>query len=185
MQQNVLIAGDTLSFLTSTPGYLASNGWTLNYYLVRRTAAGSPIVLTGAAEGDDHRITAAASVTANWVPDEYSWSARVEKAAEKYSIENLRGQLVVLQDPATAANGFDGRSQAEKALSDAKTALAAWSPTTRRYKIGEREMEFSSKSDIVGIVSYWEVQVKRERVSKAMAEGRPDPRKTYVRLNRE
>jgi len=157
----------------------------LTLYLVKRAAGGSLITITCSAEGDDHRASVAASSTAAWTPGDYSWSARVAKGAEKYSIENIRQQLVVLQDPATASNGFDGRTEAEKGLADAKTAMAAWSPTTRRYKIGEREMEFSSRADIVGVVSFWEIQVKRERRSKALAEGRPDPRNTYVRLNRE
>lgn len=157
----------------------------LTLYLVKRAAGGSPITIVCTAEGDDHRAAVAASVTAAWTVGDYSWSARVAKGAEKYSIENIRQQLVVLQNPETAANGFDGRTQAEKALTDARTALATWSPTTKRYKIGDREMEFSGRADIVGVVSFWEIQVKRERRSKALGEGRPDPAKTYVRLNRE
>jgi hypothetical protein len=185
MQQDLLIAGDTLNFLTSVPDYPASAGWVLKFYLVRRTASGSPIVLTATAEGDDHRVTVTAATTAGWSPDNYSWSTRVEKGAEKYTVHGLTGQLVIQQDPATAANGFDGRSVAEKALADANAAMAAWTVTKRRYRIGDREVEFSSKADIVGVINHWEIQVKRERRQQALAEGRPDPAKTYVRINRE
>ena len=185
MQPDILIAGDTLNFLTETPGYSAADGWVLTLYLIKRATGGSITTIVGSAEGANHRFTVSATTTAGWTAGDYSWAGRVAKGSEKYSIENVRQQLVVLQDPATAVNGFDGRSQAEKALADAKTALAAWSPTTRRYKIGEREMEFSSKGDIVGLIHYWQNELARERRAAALAKGMPDPMKSYVRINRE
>lgn len=180
--QQVLIAGDTLNFPTSVPDYPATDGWVLKYRLVSRTAPGSAFTLVATAEVADYRVSVAAATTAAWGADNYSWTSWVEKGAEIYSID--RGQIVVRQDPRTAPAGYDGRSQAEKALADAKTAMAAWTPTTRRYTIGDRSMEFSSKADIVGLINHWEIEVKRERRAEALAEGRPDPAKTYVRLNR-
>lgn len=182
MQQE-LIAGDSLNQYTSVAIYPASAGWTLKFRLVPRTVGGSAIELTAAAEGEGYRTTASAAVTATWSADNYGWTSWVEKAGEVYSVES--GQIVVRPNPRTVAVGTDLRSQAEKALADAKTAFAAWSPTMRRYRIGEREMEFTQRGEILQIVSFWEVQVKRERREKALAEGRPDPRNTYVRLNRE
>lgn len=181
MQQE-LIAGDSLNFLTTLAAYPAPT-WVLKFRLVPRTAANPAIALTAVAEGVDHRVTSAATTTANWVADSYSWTSWVERGAEVYSVES--GQIVVRANPRTVAAGYDGRSQAEKALADAKTAFSAWTPTQRRYRIGDREMEFTAKAEIVGVVSFWEIQVKRERRAKALAEGRPDPRNTYVRLNRE
>lgn len=181
MQQE-LIAGDTLNFLTSVPDYPAGSGWVLKFRLVPRTVGGTPIALTAAAEGDEHRVTASASTTANWGADNYTWTSWVEKGTEVYSID--RGQIAVRANPRSTAAGYDGRSVAEKALADAKAAMAAWTPTTQRYRIGEREMWFASKADIVGVINHWEIEVKRERRAEALAEGRPDPAKTYVRVNR-
>lgn len=182
MQQE-LISGDSLNFVTQLPDFPATASWVLKFRLVPRTSSNPAISLTAAAEGADHRTTASATVTATWAPDAYTWTSWVEKGIEKYTVES--GQITIRPDPRTVAAGYDGRSQAEKALADAKTAFAAWTPTQRRYRIGDREMEFAAKAEIVGVVSFWGIQVKRERRAKALAEGRPDPRNTYVRLNRE
>lgn len=182
MQQE-LIAGDTLHPPAYTlPDYPASAGWVLKFRLVPRSVGGTAFTLTAAANGDGYDLSVGASTTAAWGIDNYSWTSWVEKAGEIYSVD--RGQISIRQDPRTAVAGYDGRSQAEKALADTKIAMAAWTPTTRSYRIGDREMTFATKADIVGLINHWEIEVKRERRAEALAEGRPDPAKTYVRLNR-
>lgn len=183
MQLQELVAGDTLNFLSSTPGYSAADGWTLKYRLVPRTAGGAAITLTATAEGADHRVQVAASTTANWVADTYGWSAWVENTGgEKYTVQS--GQIVIKPDPRQAAGGADTRSLARRALDDARTALAAWKPTKRRYRIGDREMEFNTTADIVQAINYWELQVQREDQAARAASGLPSRRKAYVRLGR-
>lgn len=187
MQQQELVAGTTLNFLTSVADYPATDGWTLKYYLRLRTAAGA-IDLTAAAEGADYRVQVPASGgsgTASWTPGVYAWESRVEKGTEKYPVDS--GQITVLPDISAASGTFDSRSLAEKALDDAKAAYAAFMAsrgTMRRYKIGEREMEFTTGADIVERINYWQLEVNRERRQKALAKGLPDPRRVYVRLNR-
>lgn len=181
MQQE-LIAGDTLNFLTVVPDYPASSGWTLKFRLVPRTAGGTPIAITATAEGADHRVTVTAATTANWGVDNYTWTSWAEKGAEVYSVDS--GQIAVKVNPRTAAAGTDGRSGAEKALDQARAAFAAWTPTTRRYRIGDREHEFSSKAEIVGAINYWATEVARERRREAFAKGLPDPSKAFIRINR-
>ena len=66
----------------------------------------------------------------------------------------------------------------------AEAAMATWTVTTKRYRIGEREMEFNSRAEIVPVLSYWKAQVQREQRAARMAAGLPDPRKTFVRLGR-
>ncbi len=177
-----LIAGDTINFLTEVPDYPATSGWVLKFRLVPRTVGGSPISLTATAEGADHRVTATATATGAWGADNYSWTSWVEKGSEVYSVD--AGQIVVKANPRTVAAGYDGRSVAEKALDQARAALAAWTPSTRRYRIGDREHEFASKADIVGVINYWQTEVARERRREALAKGMPDPSKAFVRINR-
>lgn len=160
MQQQ-LIAGDTLNFLSGTPGYPASDGWTLNYRMVPRTAGGTAITITAVAEGADHRVQVPANTTATWVADTYGWSAWVENAGgEKYTVQD--GQITIKPDPRAMPVGTDTRSQARRALDDARTALAAWTPTTRRYRIGDREREFSSTGDVLKLISHLERAVEAE-----------------------
>jgi len=185
--QSPLIAGDSLSFLTLLPDYPATEGWVLKHRLVPRTAANAVIELTATAEGDGHRTEATATTTAAWSPDNYSWYSWVELGSQKASIGS--GQKVVQQDPRTATAGHDGRSLARRTLDDLKAAYADFSAgtrgQTRRYRIGEREMEFSSRAEIVQQINFWENEVAREIRQERLAQGLPDPRKVYVRVNRE
>ena len=167
MQVQELVAGDTLNFSTTVPGYSAAAGWVLKYRLVPRTAANSVIALTGAASGDDHLFQVGASTTANWAADTYGWSAWVEKDSEKYTVQS--GQIVVKPDPRTLAAGADTRSAARRALDDARTARNAWNPTMRRYRIGDREREFNDVAEIVRLI----VQLEREVEREDLLAGRP------------
>lgn len=167
MQQE-LVAGDSLNFLTTVKDYPASDGWVLKFRLAPRTAGNSAIDLTAVAESADFRTTAAASTTAAWSPDSYSWTSWVEKSGEVYTVAS--GQIVVKQNPRTAPAGFDGRTGAAKALDDARTALYAFNPTRKRYKIGEREMEFNSTAEILKHITFLEQQVAKEDVLAGRAE---------------
>lgn len=180
--QTDLVAGDSLSFLTAVPDYLASDGWVLKFRLVPRTATNAPIELASVAEGDDHRTQVSAATTANWAPDSYGWAAWVEKGAEKYTVKS--GQIVVTPNPRTAAAGLDTRSLARKALDDAKAAFAAWSPTKRRYRIGDREMEFSSTAEVLRVISYWQMEVNREAAAGDATQAALNGGRFYLRATR-
>ncbi|MBK9704785.1 MAG: hypothetical protein IPO75_15825 [Betaproteobacteria bacterium] len=85
------------------------------------------------------------------------------------------------------ATAYDGRSVAEKALDDANAALASFQSSggrVKRYSIGGREMEFDNGGDILKLVSYWRIEVKRERARTAIAKGMADPRRIYLRASR-
>lgn len=63
-------------------------------------------------------------------------------------------------------------TQAETALEAAKSALAAWSPTTRRYRIGTREMEFNAPGEILQVIAYWEGEVAKEQLAAGTRQSR-------------
>jgi hypothetical protein len=167
MQQDRITAGDSLNFLVQGGAYPASSGWALTYTLVPRVG-GTVITISTAAESTDFRVAVAAATTAAWAAGQYTWFQRVDKAGERYKV--AEGQVTIDPDPANLAAGFDGRSQARKALDDARAALAAFSPARKRYRIGDREMEFNSPADIIKLISYWERQVQAEDVLAGRAE---------------
>lgn len=173
-----LIAGDTLDFLDLVPEYPATAAWVLKYRLIPRTAGGTPILLTAIAEGANYRVQAAPSATALWPPGEYTWARWVEKTGARQSLGD--GQIQIKPDPAAVSAGYDGRSQARKALDDAKAALAAWTPTRRSYKIGDREMVFNSTAEIIKLITYWEQQTLNEDLLAGRAE--PVARRIYTRI---
>lgn len=158
--QQTLIAGDTLDFVESLSDYPASDGWVLKYRLVPR-GAGSVIDLTAVAEGDDHRVTVTAAVTADWTAGVYGWSSWVELAGAVHTVAS--GETTVKPNPRTITAGTDTRSAIAQALDDARAAYRAFDPTKRRYRIGEREMEFNSAAELLRKIRQLEQELAAER----------------------
>ena len=179
--QDTLVAGETLNFLAITTDYPASAGWVVTLYLNPR-AGGTPTSVTGTASGDDHLLQVSAATTAGWAPGAWAWETWAAKGSERYRLE--AGQLQVQAGLIGAAAGLDTRSQAQRALDDAEAALAAWTPTTKRYRINGREMEFNAPADIIAVINHWRTAVKREQAEQAMAAGRRNPRKLQVSIGR-
>lgn len=176
MDIDALIAGDSLNFATTVPGYSPADGWALSYRLV--PPSGDAIVLAAVAEGDSHRVQASAATTATWAPGVYAWASWVSKAGEEYTVQT--GRVTITPNPRTAAAGWDNRTDWRKALDEARAAFRAWSPTRRRYKIGEREMEFNSTADIIKYIKLLEAEVLKEDIAAGRA---PAPaRRIYTRI---
>ena len=182
MELGNIIVGDTLDFTVGVPNRSADEGWTLKYRLIPRVS-GTAISFSSTADGSLHNVNVPAATTAEWEAGTYSWLSYVENVGgDSFSL--LTGSVTLLPDPRVTDAPLDLRSAAQVALDQAESAMAAWTPTTRRYRIGDREMEFSSREDIVPVIDYWKLKVQREQRAARKAAGLPDPRKTFVRLGR-
>jgi hypothetical protein len=179
--QEQITAGFTLDFVTATPDYPASAGWTLKHRLMPHTVGITPIDLSATATGDDHRTTATAATTATWTAGIYAWVSWAEKGTEKQPVD--AGEITVKANPLTATS-YDTRSTAQKALADAEAALANFQATGGRvksYSIGGRSMEFDDAAGLLRLVSYWKKEVARELAAAADAKGQPSTRRIYLR----
>lgn len=179
--QSTLVQGETLNFSAAVADYPATAGWVLTLYLNPR-AGGTARTVTGTADGDLHLLQATSAATAAWSAGAYGWEVWAALGSERYRLD--AGQLQVLPSLIGAAAGTDTRTQAEVALDAAKAALAAWTPTTRRYRINGREMEFNSAAEIITVIQHWEGEVRRERDAARLAAGLKSGRKIYVRMAR-
>lgn len=181
-----ITSGDTLDFYDEVPDYPATDGWTLKYNLVPQfsSPAQAIVTLTGTTYNvTDYRVQASPT-TMTIAAGVYTWVRWVEKTGARVSLGE--GRLEVRANPATLAQGYDSRTQAQKALEDAKTALATFNATSgkvKAYSIAGRSMEFSEAGELVALVRYWENEVRRELAAKAVQEGKPDPRRYYMRLS--
>jgi hypothetical protein len=71
-------------------------------------------------------------------------------------------------------------TRATNALAQLKDALAAWNPMRKRYRIGDREMEFNSTADILALIRYWEGELQRATRAARAAAGLPTGGRFYV-----
>jgi hypothetical protein len=108
----------------------------------------------------------------------------VTSGALRYSVPSETLDVVLLPNPAALTAGTDLRSQAVQALEQARAALAAWSPTTKSYTILGRSMTFNTPAEIIQVINYWALQVKREERAAGLAAGISHQGKVYVRLGR-
>lgn len=170
--RDAIVAGDSLNFLTSTPGYSAADGWALRFRLVPVLGSSAVIDINSVAEGADHRTTVAAATSANWTAGNYSWASWVEKGAEQYTVQT--GPVCINPNPRTVAAGTDLRSLPRKTLDDLLAARAVWASTqgrTRRYKIGDREREFNTAAELDAEIRFWQGQLAQEDAAARLAAG--------------
>ena len=177
---NIITAGDTLDFNTSVPDYPAGSGWTLKYRLAPRSA-GTAIDLTAAANGDDYTVTATATTTLNWATGYYTWTAFVEKGAERYTVD--RGQLQIRASSTTLAAGTDTRTHARKVL-DAIEALieSKGAADVMEYTIGNRSIKIMGMADLLVWHSRYSAMVQNEDRAERVANGLSAGGKIQVRF---
>jgi hypothetical protein len=175
-----ITAGDTAIWRKTLADYPASQGWTLSYALVRAGAA--PIIVTSAAEGDDHVVTITSATSANWSAVNHDWQSYVTKAAERYTI--ARGRLSVLPNfAAVGGAGLDARSQARKTLEAINATLEGRaSSSTQEYQIAGRALKYIPIPELLQLKSHYETMVRSEDAAANMANGLGGGGRIYVRF---
>ena len=202
-----VVSGDTLSQDIVAPRdgegavYAASDGWTMTYRLIPRSASNSVIQVDCVADGDDYTLAVTAADTATWGAGYYGVSAYVTKGTETYTVIPAFTQIEVVTNPRLATAGTDTRTQAEKALDDAVQALAdaqaraanagtsgSASGALIEYWIGERKFKYATAQEavesMIKAVGYWKTEVGREKNAAALQQGLASPRQVYVRAAR-
>lgn len=181
-----ITAGDSAKW-TDTP-FSAVDGtrldagkYTLTYEL---RGAGAPIKLTAVANGQGWNTAITPAVSAGLVSGVWFWAAILTATDERLTV--ARGEISVAQDLASINSpGFDGKSTAEKALSDAESALANLTSSgkkTKKYTIGTRQAEYYTAAELIVAISYWRIKVNNERAAKSISDGLGDPRNLMVRF---
>lgn len=169
-----LRAGDSLAWDISLPAYPASAGWALKYRLLFPSGTAVDIATTGV--GDIYSVALTAANTAGWTTGAATLLAYLEKGSGP-SLERvtLSQQSVTVLPDLHAAATLDNRSQAVKALADARTALAAYMANGQahvaEYEIAGRRMKFRIASEITDLITYYEREVAKERVALAVQSG--------------
>lgn len=190
---NQLHVGDTWSFAVDGGEYEAGT-WTLTLWLVPRFTSPSQAVIqiTSVPDSDDatlHLFAQAAAVTSTYAAGMYSYYTTATDGTDRFTLDasEWSGEVELLADPSTLTQGHDGRSDAAKALDDARAAYYTWVGSNghiKEYEINGRRMVYGSAGDIAKHIQSLEMEVARERRAEAIRRGLADPRKVYVRSYR-
>jgi hypothetical protein len=139
-----------------------SGGYTLKYVLAGPIT--TPVTITALANGPGWQTTLSTTVSATLTPGIYAWQAQVFATNVRLTLDE--GTLTVEPDLAAVGANYDGRSQAEIALSQAKAAFSTFSQSggrARSYTIGHRSMTFDNLADVQAQVTFWKKEVEIEK----------------------
>jgi len=178
-------AGDSLTWRDGAArdnlrNALTSDLWTLHYYLRGSQA----LDLTATADGPGWETTITAAQSATLSPGTVYWQASVSNGADRITLGT--GTITVLADLKFTGNtgSFDGRSDAEKALSaiDAEISARLTGGMAEEYTIGQRSLKKTPMKDLIALQSRYKTIVARERQAQKIAQGLGNPRAMYVRF---
>lgn len=172
-------AGDSASWTESLPAYPASAGWSLKFRLI--FPVGTAVAINTTPSGDDYAVSLSAATTASWPAGSATLVSWVEKAAEKFTLEQ---QAVTILPDLTVAATHDGRSANKKALDAAESALAAYltggQSVVAEYEIAGRRMKFRDTQQILDLINHYKRLVAKETAALAMLQG-GSPGRVYYR----
>lgn len=141
---------------------LTSSQYTLQFVLAGPST--SAVTLSTTSEGSGWLASINATQAAQLIAGTYWWQAILTATGYRRVIDE--GEVKVEADLAAVTSPYDGRTQAEKALADCKTALAVFQASGGRiksYTIGDRTMQFQDEDKLLQLVDFWQAQVIRER----------------------
>jgi len=181
---NSLQQGDSASWtdvaFADTQGVLYdSSGYTL-VYEIRGPAS---LTLNATTSGQGWKTTLSLVDSAKLLPGQYTYSAYVK--ATGIRVTAATGNFTITPDVSLGSTGFDSRSTAEKALSDAELALANLTSSGKRireYSIGSRSAKYYTAAELIAAISYWKIRVRNEKHAQSIANGLGNPSNLQVRF---
>lgn len=168
-----LRAGDSITWQTSLPDHTSADGWALHHRIVWRASGITPINITATDAGGGQYTTALTSAqTANYTAGPATLITWAQSSTQRLTIGQQA--LEVLPDLTTATSN-DTRSPNQKALDEARAALASYTASgqakTESYTIAGRSIKFRAMSELTDLISHYERQVAAENALQAAING--------------
>jgi hypothetical protein len=164
-------AGDSVAWSETLDGYPPADGWSLKYRLLWPSGSSVENILA-TVSADQYQVSLSATATATWPAGYATLVSFVTRGVERVTLEQ---RLVEVLPNLETATVFDGRSQNQRALSDAKAALAAYMASGRmhvaEYDIAGRSMKFRTPEEIRALIEYYEAECAKERAALAILSG--------------
>jgi len=172
-----IVAGDTLKFKKSLSDYPATI-WTLTYYLLK---SGTQITFSGTADGTDHLINIANTVTALYTAGIYKWEAYISKTGERYKI--AEGTITIKTNLAAQTAGYDARSHVKKVLDSIEAAVEGRATRTDlAYTINGRSISHMAPAELIKWHSHYKILYQQELNAEKIKQGLATGRKILTRF---
>jgi hypothetical protein len=159
-----MVAGDTALWVEPSFNWQGAAINSSDYDMVIELRGPGPkVTIAGVANGDGWGMVIDPAISDTLQAGIYSWSKRVTASGIRITVG--LGQMTVKPDLAKIDGSYDGRTQAQKALADAKAALAKFDASggkTISYSIAGRSKTFASITEIKAVISFWQQQVNAE-----------------------
>ncbi len=162
-----LRAGDTWSWTDSLADYPAPT-WTLKYVLYRYGYAA--VSITATASGTDHAVTVSKTTTASIVAGEWNWSAYVEDATTRTTVNS--GTVTVKPDLSVAAATSDLRSHAQIMLDGIEATLQGRAThADLSLTVNGRSIQYLRPKELLEWRNLYRDEVRREQQEEKIAAG--------------
>jgi hypothetical protein len=126
----------------------------------------SSIDLAAAGDGIVHLLEASAVVTSAWVPGSYWYAVRATDGSDVASLDE--GSLKIAADLAVAAQGFDGRSHAQRVVDSIEAVLEGRASLDQEsYSINNRSLSRTPISDLLKLRDRYRAEVQAAVAAKS------------------
>jgi hypothetical protein len=175
---SIIAAGDTVTWTESLGCY--ESGAVLSYAL---RGPGAPVNLAVGSDGSAS-LDAVTSTGMNSTPATVIWYWQRYVAVGADRRLDGEGQLQVKANLAALTGAFDGRSQTQKNLDAVRAAITARANggLVQSYSIGQRNLAREPVKELLALESRLVAQLRREQAAQAIANGKGNPGKTFVRF---
>lgn len=160
-------AGDSFKVKLSYAEFLASAGWSLTLVIIN---SDKKIELNSVADVDDHVLSAAPTVTADWPPGLYEFRIFAGDGTDRYQVAH--GRIDVLPD-LTQLDNFDHRSHVKKVLDALEAMLEGKaSQDQSSLTIEGKSLSRYTPEELISWKTHYDTLYRQELDAEAVANGK-------------
>tara|TARA_R110000824_G_scaffold82382_6_gene206499 strand:- start:6303 stop:6872 length:570 start_codon:yes stop_codon:yes gene_type:complete len=175
-----IFAGDTLKFKVSNGDFPASGGW--SYRLVLMSTSSKLTLAVSTADGDDHQVEVASTVTAAYATGEYNAVGYFSHSTSgRHSVDE--GRVEIKADVAVAT-ATDLRSHAKTSLDAIESVLESRASLDQmKFQLAGRSLERTPVEDLLKFRDYYRREVEKEERERRVGDGQSHSGRIRARFN--
>jgi len=174
-----MVQGDTVKWRVQLADYLPT-AWTLTYNFVSQKHKNQSV--TASDNGDGTFLVSISSTNSlKYGAGKWHYQGVVTDGTDRYLV--TEGAIDVVKDFASAVNGYDARSHAEKVLEAIEAVIEGRATSDQSsMSIGGRSISLMPVEDLLVLRSRYNSEVDSERAAERIAQGMGSGRRVRVRF---